>query len=170
MQDQIKTLRVQCDGLAQLTKELKPVSPIYYVDLFTNSKEIDKAVDSLYLAKAWLGKLLGELGTANPYSSGYKTKEDIVPTQDVASERLSGIGFETENDKYLKLNHIEKVDWLRTEIQKLIPELEWGQEYPSYEEWKKDEKKILAVRESQKHLSEARFWLGFECERIKNEG
>ena len=77
MKEQIKGLRVKVDGVAQLCKELKPFEHknipieqafsgtgelIRAVYLKTNSKEIEKAVDSLYLGKAWLGKLLGELG------------------------------------------------------------------------------------------------------------
>lgn len=192
MQEDIKSLRVQIDGLAQLAKALKPIEDVkisYFEKDFNratlssnmpiqgwkdmaNSKEIEKCVDSLYLAKAWLGKVLGELGTANPYGSGYKTKEDIVPTQDVASVNPDVItnGF----DLYFwekESNHIQKVDWLRTEIQKLVPQLDWTKEYPindGYSEWRKDEKIILAMRTSQNHLSEARFWLGFELERLRN--
>ena len=78
METQIKELRVKIDGLAQLTKELKPLRDCGKKECEfcpkINSKEIEKAVDSLYLAKAWLGKVLGELGTENPYGSGYKTK------------------------------------------------------------------------------------------------
>lgn len=174
MKEQIKELRLQCDGLAQLTKELKPrvtyqtnysindyigSTQVIYAD---NSKEIEKAVDSLYLAKAWLGKILGELGNENPYGSGYKTKEDIVPTQDVAPEQLV-VTIGTASTSFNTLNHIEKVDWLRTRIEKLINEVK---EIPTVD---KSREFAIARTNSYTHLCEARFFLGFEMERIKRE-
>ena len=160
MKEQIKELRVRIDGLAQLTKELKPIKsgwvgePIPNTNkLGINSKEIEKAVDSLYLAKAWLGKVLGELGNENPYGSGYKTKEDIVPTQDVSAPIVIFEDF----------NHIEKVDWLRTEIEKVVNEVK---EIPT-----KDLSREFAIARTNcfTHLSEARFYLGFELSRVKDE-
>lgn len=154
MKEQIKELRIEIDGLAQLTKESN-------TDHIGGSKEMDKTVDSLYLAKAWLGKVLGELGNENPYGSGYKTKEDIVPTQDVSGATTSLHYFEWKEEK----NHIEKVDWLRTEIEKVvntIKALGRTQERSFTKEFN------IARTNSYTHLCEARFWLGFEMERIKN--
>lgn len=169
MKEQIKELRVKIDGLAQLTKDLKPVKHIYKKAIINseefendiihvNSKEIEKAVDSLYLAKAWLGKLLGELKEENPYGSGYKTKEDIVPTQDV-SDNLHLKYFPEDRE----LNHIEKVDLLRGEIEKLTNDIK---EIPTVD---KSREFAIARTNSYTHLCEARFWLGFEMERIKRE-
>jgi hypothetical protein len=197
MVDKIKSLRVEIDGLAQLTKGLRPdlkweldISNIpngltleEFIEIFKTEnfsiidtykktgmtqgireipqrfKEIEKAVDSLYLAKAWLGKVLGELGTQNPYGSGYKTKDDIVPTQDV--NKINVHPLDLKSDKIY--SHIEKVDWLRTEIEKLIEKFKdlWFNEFKSFEG--------ILYRIPYQHLSEARFWLGFELERIKNE-
>jgi hypothetical protein len=235
-------------------------------------KELEKAVDSLYLAKAWLGKVLAELGAKNPYKSGYKTVEDIESTADVFKfEKINYITLEEylmlpdkeqedyyyygityteslplnadgkyefnlqgnkiysdspdlrfftkqlltqdnlkqitqENEKYKewdmgyygtefrtptkevtflefplsfngdgipkKLNHIERVDYLRTEIQDLIKKLidiqsiristtsEYGLEYNSILE-------KLSWEYSLKYLSESGFWLSFELQRIK---
>jgi hypothetical protein len=299
MEKKIKELRTQIDGLAQLTSSLE--QEITMIDLNTiprnqtieeyllnvknglvitettqkiliPSKEILETVKSLYLAKAWLGKVLGELGAENPYKSGYKTVEDIEPTADVFKvEKINYITLEeylklsdkeqedyyyygityTEslplnadgkyefnlqdnkiysdspdlrfftkqlltqdnlkqitqgNEKYKewdmgyystefrtptkevtflefplsfngdgipkKLNHIEKVDYLRTEIQALIQALidiqsiristtsEYSLEYNSILE-------KLSWEYSLKYLSESRFWLGFELQRIK---
>lgn len=215
MKDQIKELRVKIDGLAQLTKELKVLLGYSFdkTEVYGNTKEIEKATDSLYLAKAWLGKVLGELGNENPYQvkievtqewiedyegsgkwnsyvgwetdneiniidkniivtdtdkhghpikgyyiAGYKTKEDIVPTQDVA-----GIDDMLEGGKpaydYYNMNHIEKVDWLRTEIQKLIDDSPNFSEKHDYIE--------LEQGFVYKCLCEAKFWLGFELGRVK---
>jgi hypothetical protein len=202
MEREIKELRVKIDGLAQLTKELKPDS-FYKLDLakipngFTvNSwisvfkeseftlidsfnktdnnepivesipqiyREVEKATDSLYLAKAWLGKLLGELGTATPYVNDGKRKEvkDIEPTQDVHK----GIPHLLEKGNWnTEYNHIEKVDWLRTEIEKIIVDLtKWYTHTPT-----PTREFAIARTNSYTHLCEARFQLGFELERLKN--
>jgi len=159
MISKIKELRVSIDGLAQLTKGLKPLYKY---------KEIEKAVDSLYLSKAWLGKVLSELGTENPYKSGYKTKEDIVPTQDVDNDILKFSKF--DDTKYANWNHIEKVDWLRQEIQKLIESLNrrhgrtlnaTNEEHFNYNYWN-------AINKSYNYLCEVKFQLGFEFSRIKD--
>jgi hypothetical protein len=174
MKEQIKELRVKIDGLAQLTEELKPLrfseKELQSMNMpsnwaANNSKEIEQAVDSLYLAKAWLGKVLQELGTESPYKSGYKTKEDIEPTADVAEYIPGDKAIADRNKKdYSEFNHIEKVDWLRTEIEKLITKFK--------ETYKGsfDNPFFPNLRLSgniEQHLSEARFWLGFELQRIK---
>lgn len=154
MIQEIKNLRVKIDGLAQLTENVKHdhIHP-------KNSKEIEKAVDNLYLAKAWLGKILRELGNENPYKSGYKTKEDIEPTADVSS----GEGLFKDDFELLwwknELNHIEKVDSLRTKIEDLIKNTSnFSDVYSSIE-----------IEQSfvYKYLCEARFWLDFELQNIK---
>lgn len=194
MEQQIKELRIKIDGLAQLTKELKPVklekvtfennigkiknkNNFEYIDEGlliilekSNSKEIEKAVDSLYLAKAWLGKILAELGVESPYKSGYKTVEDIQPTADVTSKEINNIeigntwrieGLEREP------NYIEKVDWLRTEIEKLTTIIK---DFGKPTEWFIPSREFnIARTNSYNYLSEARFWLGFELQRVREE-
>lgn len=167
MKERINELRVQIDGLAQLTKELKPINKLIGQAVYTaknptvkiNSKEIEKAVDSLYLAKAWLGKILGELGNENPYKSGYKTKEDIEPTADVNDEVPFG---DSEGNLWRDKNHIEKVDWLREEIKKLVEQLK------PYSREGEMSYKTIYEEYSWKELQLARFWLGFELGRIRD--
>jgi hypothetical protein len=69
-------------------------------------------------------------------------------------------------------NHIQKVDWLREEIKKCVQTIS-----KFYVVYQKDvynngsEKQINingALKMSYQHATEARFWLGFELERIKN--
>ena len=164
MEQEIKNLRVRIDGLKQLTDNLCPIKAKGDSTISKwNTQEIEEAVKSLLLAKAWLGKVLGELGTESPYSSGKKTVEDIEPTADKPSINQSW-DFSTRDEINPKClpweiwNHIEKVDWLRSEIQKIIDELA-----------------ILQIENKAfhnsiyQHLSEARFWLGFEFERIRNK-
>lgn len=188
MIQEIKNLRVQIDGLAQLVKELKPIEkgrkyqrvslPINLKKI--NSNEINKAYDSLILAKAWLGKVLQELGEPTPYTKDgqRKTVEDIEPTADQATivhglrEPFTGknsrepqksvdtweLNGRPMND-YDSMSHIERVDWLREEIKKLIDNTtDFSQEHPEVE---------LEQSFVYKYLSEARFWLGFELQRIR---
>ena len=179
MQEEIKQLRVSIDSIAQLTSGLKPIPVCNFSNnvigkfsetKYVASKEITKAVDSLYMAKAWLGKVLQELGTESPYKSGYKTKDDIQPTADVANhnDKVSNI----YHLNWKEMNHIEKVDWLRTEISKLTDNIfnlkmdlqesanVFGSKEPAI-------KTAIATTLSYQYLSEARFHLGFELQRIK---
>lgn len=178
MKEQIKELRVKIDGLSQLVKELKPLNPADYAETEEakfeaemwykpfNSEEVNKAYDNLILAKAWLGKLLGELGTENPYGSGYKTVEDIVPTQDVNKEIKFPYNHHLDEslpvkEKGKELSHIEKVDWLRQQIESIISNIPTATVYNATREWN------IARTNTYNHLCEARFWLGFELQRIK---
>ena len=70
-----------------------------------------------------------------------------------------------------ELNHIEKVDWLRAEIQeqyKYLSALKVLDEGPltGKNVLKKSKHTLNLVFQ---YLSEARFWLGFELGRVKNE-
>lgn len=132
--------------------------------LKTNSKQIEKAVDSLILAKAWLGKILGELGESTPYANdgNRKTVEDIEPAADTHKQINETHTFGKEqgiiSEDYLDFTHIEKVDWLREEIDSLLPIVKGLQADSNYTYlfW-------FVIQ----HLSEARFRLGFELQRIR---
>lgn len=181
MKEQIIELRIKIDGLSQLTKELKPFehtgftpleeqfkegtdglieksSTIY---LKTNSKEIEKAYDSLILAKAWLGKVLGELGEATPYFNDGNRKEvkDIEPTADSLPIVNTAHFWDT-------LNHIQKVDWLRQEIEKVVNQVSSIGNPPNPPMLNREAS--IARTNSYNHLCEARFWLGFELQRIRD--
>ena len=183
MIEQIKQLRVEIDGLAQLCEGLKPITkPIggldryEYEEMIVNSEEIKEAVKSLKLSKAWLGKVLEHIGSENPYGSGYKTVEDIEPTADKAEIVCGCVGVDPVNDRDTSKDaftvagklvvenygtHIEKVDWLRTEIKRLIDSTtDYSQEVPEIE---------LEQGFVYKYLTEAWFWLGFELGRIRDE-
>jgi hypothetical protein len=199
MIERIKELRIKIDGLAQLTRELKP-KPLFRIDIslipqgwdleqfvkvfeqrgyaFIDSfkkehklkksaiqeiptvfKEIENTTNSLYLAKAWLGKILGELGDKTPYLNDGKRKtvDDIEGVSDRANH----------NDKvsnhyhlpYPEMSYIEKVDWLREEIKYIIENAEDFSENIDYIQ--------LEQGFVYKYLCEARFYLGFELQRIK---
>jgi hypothetical protein len=192
MEKEIKELRVKIDGLAQLTKSLK--EEVVVLDLSTipnnqaveewlenyknglivknstntfkkTSKEVEKAVDSLHLAKAWLGKILGELGTQNPYKSGYKTKEDIEPTADKGKAGLTGNLHLGNIILFKDKNHIEKVDWLRQEIEKLVSIIK-----TQFDVVGMSREFAIARTNTYNYLCEAKFWLGFELQMIKENG
>ena len=161
MKQKVKELRVRIDGLAQLTKELdcSKYDPTREGHVQWHSLQVDKSIDALFLAKAWLGKVLKELGEDTPYANdgSRKTVEDIEPTADTKKE----IKFPRPIDKPLgrKLSHIEKVDWLRQEISKIVNEADFLMT-------QKGRLYIFGCNINQ-HLSEARFHLGFELERVR---
>lgn len=223
MEELVRNMRIKIDGLAQLTEGLKPLDALWgdpkkapenaaFKHIMVNSKQINQAVDSLYLAKAWLGKVLEalseqeftiepekayefnvarsptdvrtytklgkDLGEAekvllkgqwlkdnkSPYKSGYKTVEDIEPTADVKEFRNVGIDYEFiiqegEPIYWKDLNHIQKVDFIREEIKQVIKSL--PETKPS------SRLEAIAWTNTYSYLSEARFWLGFELQRIK---
>lgn len=183
MREQVKELRLAIDGLAQLTKELKPINKLDIEDTifnilnetlgieksYQNSKEIEKAVDSLYLAKFWLSKLLKELH--NEF-----TEDVIVNIQ----------GWEgNQNTGQNKLTHSEKIEWLITETHEIARKLSKGlgriqglntslKELAKEDECNHTEKQACyniwnCINQSYNHASEAKFWLESELERIKNE-
>jgi len=196
MQERIKNLRVSIDGVAQLVSSLTPTSHFIidiaqipkgweveraieifektgyafaenhkepYVTPIENRTYINKCNDSLLFGKAWLGKMLQELGVESPYKTGYKTKEDIEPTADVADKALPD--FLTIKGDFNTLNHIEKVDYLRVSIDDLVKAVK----NLNYTEMMGQPSREFAIARtnSYNHLCEARFWLGFELQRIK---
>ena len=222
MKEKIKQLRVEIDGLAQLCEGLKPITRyVGEVDPYKddtipsvlafpneNSQEIKEAIKSLKLSKAWLGKVLEGLGSESPYKSGYKTVEDIEPEADKAkavygtaeisgrTSRLKAVDTFTLNgkvmNKYSEMSHIEKVDWLRTELKSLIERVDEPMSIDlskisgsiNVEKYIEklndmgiqflDSKNIMGLNwmlmnKVKEYLTEARFWLGFELGRIRDE-
>lgn len=160
MTQQIKELRIKIDGLYQLTNKLQPLPTKGSVVGKWNSQEIEESVKSLLLAKAWLGKLLGELGDSNPYSTGKKTVEDIEPTADVNNE--VPFGDKIGDTPFRNKSHIEKVDWLRGEIQEVIDEINSPEILHNIDNG-------LYWNYTYKHLCEAKMWLGLELGRVRDE-
>jgi hypothetical protein len=189
MNEKIHELRTRIDGLAQLVKSFqKPLfikqeyipadktiddvfdeylktgviimSGVYKIPFFDNSC-IGECHKSLLLAKAWLGKALAELGEETPYKNDGNRKiiEDIEPTYDSKDlgYLFSGVGQKFWYDK----TYIEKIDWLREEIQKLINPII---RYTNEEEWIG-----LFITKTYEYLTEARFFFGFELQRLKEQ-
>ena len=179
MKTEIKKLRVKIDGLAQLATGLEPVSSCGIIGCEEcepgNSREIEKSVDSLYLAKAWLGKILGELGEDTPYGNDGKRKgiEDIEP---VADQWHGWFDSPESKNEWEDKSHVEKVDWLRQELQKIIDVdilcvcndlLDVKPKFPDSDLNHSENRTDLFIRNVYSYLSEARFWIGFELQRIK---
>jgi len=184
MKTKIHKLRTRIDGLAGLVKSLKPievvtgsndvVGPGYRVQ--AHGKASDELIDcykSLLLAKAWLGKILAELGEETPYKNdgNRKTAEDIEPTADVSLpialkvqlNPLKPIGVSTRD-----MNHIEQIDWLREEIQKILILVDNVLHPGDIGDFEMDDQYDYFML-SEQHLTEARFHLGFELQRIKEQ-
>ena len=165
MKKKIKELRVKIDGLSQLVRGLKEDKNKESRFPF-NSPECSKAYDSLILAKAWLGKILQELGVPTPYKKdgNRHTVEDIEPTADVnniftiISEKGKS-GWKVLDKEYF--DHIEKVDWLREKIRDIIKS-----DIFIFAEKHGVSKSIISI--IHQHLTEAKFYLDFELGRIKD--
>lgn len=143
--DFLRELRIEIDGTMQLVGDL------------TGSRQTQIAEDALSMAKAWLGKLLGEIGEQSPYGNDYKTKEDIQPTADVA--------VTVDSPYYDQMGYIEKVLHLRELIQDLAEEVK--ELSPAITD---SREKSICRTNAWNYLSEAKMHLGFELQRIKNEG
>ena len=184
MKEQIKELRIKIDGISQLVKDLKTKktqvdialktkqetiddflnrveSEKLGVEIIEQSEQIKKCHDSLILAKAWLGKVLGEIGESTPYANDGKRKtvEDIEPTAGKSDGSRNSF---KQVINWESANHIEKVDWLREEIKSIFHldiDIEQLHSYGI--------DCVIYFQHFQKELSEARFWLGFELERIR---
>lgn len=151
----ITELRLKIDQLGQLTKGLKPV----YVSMsHIDSAETFAAAKSFFMAKAWLGKVLQELGVDSPYKSGYKTKDDIESTADQSSY------VPDFSEKSL----IERVDWMRSEARPIVEAIkninsnkDSSQNIPVSREF------AIARTNAYTHLCEAIMNLGFELGRIR---
>ncbi len=189
MIEKVKLFRLQIDGLGQLVKELKPIKefePVYKdhetsvvgntyktagnVVLFEmNSNEIKESYKSLMLGKAWLGKVLGSLGKESPYPKDGTRKDikDIEPTaerDEMMKNNLPVFGGSVthllpEGKEWKDLNHIERVDWIREDIKIIIEGINELHEIHD----------TIDSDNVYTHLSEARFHLGFELERIREQ-
>ena len=171
MEQQIKYMRVRIDALSKLVKELGNVELTGTNGPFTQSilnHELQHAYDDLILAKAWLGKVLECLGTDSPYKNDgkRKTAADIEPTADVAQFRpevdTDWVGLPTA--WWQDATHIEKIDWIRQRIKEFIDPAQ----LPSIDMDHPDLNSIIScLNHHSRHINEARFWLGFELQRIR---
>jgi hypothetical protein len=142
MEEKIRLIRTDIDALSQC------------IDTLGITKQLLSAKDELLFAKAWMGKMLGAMGAETPYKNEGKRNlvEDIEPT----AEKFGGDIILPED-----LSTIGAIDWIRQQIATKVADIEKiGTE--------KGGRKAGVLKEQvYVHLCEARFWLGFELERIK---
>jgi hypothetical protein len=142
MEERLKLIRKDIDALAQC------------VDKLGANKELSKSKDNLLFAKAWLGKMLGAMGVESPYQN--EGKRNLVEDIEPAAEKFEG-GIILPID----LSHIGAVDWIRQQIATKVADVEMiGTE-------KGGRKASVLKEQAYVNLCEARFWLGFDLERIK---
>lgn len=153
-------LRLDIDKLAQLTCELKTKSVFTYTTGVTTMEVSDAVANctkKLYLAKAWVGKLAGYQGVESPYKNdGTRHEVADIEATDAVAEKV-------ESDSYIEKNDVEKIDYLRQEIQALV-DLVTKDEESSTSVLLEHTSRINAFN----CLCEARFELGFELARIKD--
>ena len=147
----IKNLRVNIDEVFQR------------INSVPKSRETALAYTSAQLSKMWLGKVLQYYGVANPYPNSKDSSNiTIEPTADVANIGITSIEVDTEK-------RIQYIKWLRSIIDQIADVLVWDKEYKDgYNEWKKDEEIILAVRLAKQYIVESGMWLGMELGRIRD--
>jgi len=142
-------------------KVLNDEKPVEHYSFNYNLYECHK---SLRLAKAWLGKVLGELGEESPYKNDGKRKEvkDIEDTTDTAKD-VTDFPVVPDHwpDDLDKVPYVEKIDFLREQIKSILSQ---------FHELRMQKLRYFYdanIFVSQNHISEARFHLGFELQRIK---
>lgn len=176
MEQKIKDLRIEIDRISQLVKGLKgqKIPTIRFSSgkeskgkestTLTISRECHRCYDSLIFAKAHLGKVLGVLNVETPYKNdgNRKTVKDIEKTADKAS--LSPNQWSGDP------THIEKVDFLRQRIKDIAPKIDITDDrHTLWQQINVTPRTMHFIFNAFNHLTEARFWLGFELERIREE-
>ena len=163
---EIKRLRIQVDALIQIANEHK------------TSAETTLAWRELQLAKAWLGKLLGDVSKSpSPYVQVRKT--ELIPATTKVAE-LAPYKFDTPldmcnsqrniiediivafEDMYLAPNLSQLVQFYNDSFgygtnSKEIQEINEKKIYYNYDYWN-------LVRN---HFQQARFWYGFEIANLR---
>ena len=137
----------------------------WFVELLRYKKELDKK---------------DLVNTPYVNDGNRKLVEDIEEAADTAYAKFvffrsvdGGIKLKREDGEYRDIDdditHIEKVDWLREEIQKLIEEVETLTSRFKRHTQRPTRELSIARTNTYNYLCEARFWLGFELGRCKNE-
>jgi hypothetical protein len=133
-----------------------------------SSEEINQAINNLFFAKAYLGKLLGELGSPTPYQNDGKRNsiKDIEPVANSSVPNYSD---------FRALNIVQRIDSLRQDIQNLLDVdllvlhndlhgfVQRGTDL-NYTEYRRQ----LYINQVFLHLTNAKMWLGFELGRLRD--
>lgn len=193
--EQIKVLRKKLDGFSQVVERLRPVKSVgisvdtkdyndkekYLFEVTghreqTNSYNITTCHTNLLYAKAWTGYMINILtGEPTPYKNDGNRQDvkDIEPTDD----KVDIEAWEKRNN-WSTLNHVQKVDFIRQQLQELANIISGF--FPPMELSKQGEERHNEITERNRnlnicrtnvynHIVEARFQMGFELARIKEE-
>ncbi len=135
-----------------------------------NTSELQLCSNSLRLAKARLGKILGLLGEATPYQNDGKRKTvaDIEPASDKAILGFEGYGHAFKT----KQSYVEKIDWLREKVGKTRQECddvidEINQKHSTQGD-RETFNLFIHCSNCLSELDNARFYLGFELGQIRD--
>ena len=182
----IKTLRKKLDGFSQVVERLRPLKSVGisvdfkdYSDkektLFevnghreqVNSPQITNCHTNLRYAKAWCGMMLGHLGQPTPYQNDGKRQDvkDIEPTDSKVD-----INAWEERNNWNALNHVQKVDFVRQQLEELVNVISgWFPPTDQGDNIERNRNLAICRTNVYNHLVEARFQMGFELERVRQE-
>lgn len=185
MKEQFIKMRRQLDAYSQIASEMTFVKNIgvstdardFHSDKKTFelvgfpedtiSKPIERCIENLLLAKAWTGKLLGHIGDSTPYKNDGK-REDVKSIE--PTDAVVDIKPWKEKNNWNAFNPVQKVDQLRQLVQNTLIDVQGF--FPDAEYLKTVDNARsfnIARTEIESHLIEARFQLGFELQRMKEE-
>lgn len=162
-----------------------------------NSKEIEKSVDSLLLAKAWIGKVIEKIGGVSyMVDISHKNKNEPIDDFIIRAKKQNlgkfiGVPNSTDDDsKNQVINEkgdfiygiilreewnskciIEKIHWLIKEIKDVIESNNeiYLDRFEQIDNGSKNPLYIRFFNNVYNHLSESIFCLDFELRRIKEE-
>lgn len=164
---QLDTLRVNLDGLAQLVSTIKGNPTMIRVnDQVIENLNLYELKKSLFMAKAWTGKLLGELGVESPYSVGKSTITDIEPTDAKAKLDGSTEGVSIDVEVWEQYNEIQKLDVLRQVLKNIAEEVKL---FNSIEPIQLSREANICRTNVWNYLHEASIYAGFRLGEIRDE-
>ncbi len=176
--EEVKEIRKRLDTIGLILRNLRPVDGfdlsvsdkdmgqihipaelVSVVNTPVQTTEINNAERSIFMSKAWLGKVLQYCGTPSPYPKDGErhSVKDIEATADRANQ--ANVDF-IKSD-FTDLNHIEIVDMLRQAINVISESIE------KLNVSDKGREAAISRTNAWNYCVEARLHLGFELERIR---
>ena len=119
------------------------------------------AAKKTFLAKAWLGKVLEQLGNTNPYETKTPVTKanEIPPTAEVSTDTAGAIYA------FKLLNKVEQVVSCRSAIAMIIDDIE----RLNFENIEVKDGRLVAIAKTQSYVNacEVRFALGYELSKLR---
>lgn len=145
MQEQLRNVRLELDRIAALTGRLDP------------SRESALAKTHFQESKMMLGKVLGELGEANPYP---ESKNPTSPVIEKTAERSGPVEWSSDTD------HITRVKTLRQDSDATCNELKSLMNFNH--ENKISLEVTIFLEQAFIEANKGMMWLGMELGRIRD--